>query len=79
MKIKHMEIQSKCQICSCITLLSSGLKPQKIAVILKICVAFGARHIFPSIPCLAILAALVLYIRNGILILKIISKYLPVG
>ena len=37
MNIKHMEICSKCQICSYITLLSSGLRPQKIAVILKIC------------------------------------------
>ena len=26
--------------------------------------AFGARHIFPSIPCLAILAVPVLYIKN---------------
>ena len=35
-----MEICSKCQICSYITLLNSGLRPQKIAVILKICVGF---------------------------------------
>ena len=31
-----MEICSKCQICSYITLLNSALRPQKIAVILKI-------------------------------------------
>ena len=52
MKIKHMEICSKCQICSYITLLNSGLRPQKIAVILKICVCFrgAARTLLGELP-----------------------------
>ena len=43
-----MEICSKCQICSYITLLNSGLRPQKIAVILKICVGLRGAAPYPA-------------------------------
>ena len=72
-----MEICSKCQICSYITLLNSVLRPQTIAVILKICVGFRgplgelaltpdplAKRLAPSALGIFFLPFPVLYIKN---------------